>query len=160
MCVYGHFNTRASNGTELLFQQCSSRMSDSSVCFADMYGRAVFCGQDSASHRPDFGACSHRVYSWFWTQVLRVTPYFRFCAKVNNNTTIRTNYSSVHSFSLLCFLTVSFFCCFYLPFWALGLSHLKLTFEVRVFLMVGRTSWSKVCRVKGPGPGQKFMSQM
>lgn len=50
MCVYGHFNTRASNGTEPLFQQCSSSMSDSSVSFADMYGRSVFCGQDSASH--------------------------------------------------------------------------------------------------------------
>lgn len=29
MCVYGHFDTRASNGPEPLFQQCSSRMSES-----------------------------------------------------------------------------------------------------------------------------------
>lgn len=72
-----------------------SCMSDTRVSFADMYEH-VFSGQDSASHRPNFGECSCRVYSRFGAHAVHIAPYFRFCAKVNYNMTKSTNYSSMH----------------------------------------------------------------
>ena len=49
MCIYGHFDTRASNRPEPLFQPYSSRMSDIRVSLAAMYGHSVFCRHDYAS---------------------------------------------------------------------------------------------------------------
>ena len=97
MCIYGHFDTGASNGPEPLFQQCSSRMSDSKSLFCRYVRTRRVLWPEFSITPTELGVHLDFIVDLehIFCMLLRTC---RFCAEVNYNmTTYKLQFGAISS---------------------------------------------------------------